>query len=328
MREKKIAFLTHPDFTKHFATYDHPECPGRTEEIREMIVDSQFFVHLELVYPQPAEIETILPIHPRRYLDKLRKASEDGNYWFGYEDTFINKFSYDTALLSAGGAIEGVRLVLSGRSDHAFCSIRPPGHHASEEQGMGFCLINNIAVAARYAQKRYGLEKVLILDWDVHHGNGTQKIFEEDPSVFYLSIHEHPTFIFPGTGRRWETGTGRGKGYTLNIPLPPGAGDREYIHSMETQVIPAIKSYAPDLILISAGFDAHQEDPLSDMKVTEKGFRTMTSLALKASQEYSTGKVVSLMEGGYNLHALKESVRAHIEALIFGKEEKCSYTIE
>jgi acetoin utilization deacetylase AcuC-like enzyme len=256
-------------------------------------------------------------VHSSGYLEKLKTACENGNYWFGYEDTYINKFSYEIALLSVGGCIEGVRIVLQDEHDRAFCSVRPPGHHAGRDQGMGFCLLNNISIAARIAQKEFGAGKIMIIDWDVHHGNGTQNIFEEDPSVFYVSIHEHPTFIFPGTGRRWEKGSGPGSGYTMNIPLPPGAGDSEYIQSMESLVVPAIKSFAPDLILISAGFDAHKEDPLSDMVVTEEGFRRITALTLKASADYSTGKVVSMLEGGYNLEAMKESVRIHLEEMIF-----------
>jgi acetoin utilization deacetylase AcuC-like enzyme len=326
---KKISFVTHPDCEKHFSTYNHPESPERTRKVAKLAEDSRLGIHMELVCPHPAEIDTAMLIHPRRYLEKLRSACVNGNYWFDYEDTFINKFSYDVALLSAGGAIEAVRRVLSSTSDRAFCSIRPPGHHASREQGMGFCLINNIAIAARYAQKRCGVEKVLIFDWDAHHGNGTQSIFEEDPTVYYISIHEHPTFIFPGTGRRWEAGTGSGRGYTMNIPLPPGAGDKEYIQSVENHVIPVIKSFAPELILISAGFDAHRDDLLSDMNVTAKGFGKMTAMMMKASVEYSTGKVVSVLEGGYNLEALDESVRAHLEEMIFcDKEEKCLYSEE
>lgn len=320
----KIAFVTHPDYTKHFPTYDHPECPDRVTAIAKLVENSALAEHVDILHPEPAPIDQVTLVHSPAYLEKLKTACENGKFWFDYEDTYINAFSYEIALLSAGGCIEGARAVLEGPYERVFCSVRPPGHHAAGDLGMGFCLLNNIAITARVAQRQWGLGKIMILDWDVHHGNGTQEIFEKDPSVFYVSIHEHPTFIFPGTGRRWERGSGPGSGYSMNIPLPPGAGDGEYIHSMESHVIPAIKEFAPELILISAGFDAHNQDPISDMTVTEEGFRKLTALTLEASRDYSSGKVVSILEGGYHLEALKASVRMHLEELIFfGKEGKC-----
>jgi acetoin utilization deacetylase AcuC-like enzyme len=314
----KIAYISHPDYAKHYATYDHPESPDRTRIINEEIENSRLRKYIDLFQAEPAPVEHIVEVHPPGYLERLKEACENGNFWFDYEDTFINRYSYDTAILSAGGCLNGVSLLLSGKYERAFCSVRPPGHHAEKEKGMGFCLFNNAAISARFAQKRFGIEKIMIIDWDVHHGNGTQ----QDPSVFYISIHEHPTFIFPGTGRRWETGKGKGKGFTLNIPMGPGSGDNEYIDVFHGNIVPYIKLFKPELIIISAGFDAHIEDPLGDMNVTERGFREMTELIVNHSSDCSGGKILSILEGGYNLEALRKSVIHHLAGMIRGRKEE------
>lgn len=327
--KKNTAFVTHTDFDRHHAPYDHPECPDRTRTLIDLMNDSPLRDHTDLVFAPPAEMDHLEQIHSASYLKRLGEACRRGDQWFDYEDTYINRDSFEVALLSAGGCIEGVRLALSEGYSRVFCSTRPPGHHAGGEQGMGFCLLNNVAISARYAQHTFSVDKIMIIDWDAHHGNGTQHLFEDDRSVYYVSIHEHPTFIFPGTGRRWEVGKGKGAGYTMNIPLPPGAGDDEYIHSFETLVIPALRSFAPELIFISAGFDGHRDDPLSDMNLTEEGYRKMTSLIVQGSKDHSNGKIVSMLEGGYNLGALKESVRVHIEEMTRPeKEEACSFIEE
>jgi acetoin utilization deacetylase AcuC-like enzyme len=206
--------------------------------------------------------------------------------------------------------------VAEGTVDRAFCAVRPPGHHAGQDVGMGFCLLNNAAVAARYLQARHGVGKVLIVDWDVHHGNGTQNIFLEDPTVFFFSIHEHPTFLYPGTGRRWEIGKGKGEGATLNAPMAPGAGDAEYRTAFEQMLKPAVERFRPEIILVSAGFDAHRDDPLADLQVTEEGFRYMTRHVLALADRFCQGKVVSILEGGYETSSLTSCIEIHVRELL------------
>jgi acetoin utilization deacetylase AcuC-like enzyme len=228
-------------------------------------------------------------------------------------DTCISPDSYRVALLAVGGALLAVDQVVEGRPDNAFVALRPPGHHAERERAMGFCLFNNVAIAARYAQRRYGLKRVLIVDWDVHHGNGTQHTFEDDPSVLFFSTHQFP--FYPGTGRTSERGTGAGLGYTLNVPLAAGCGDNEYRQVFEKILYPAAQAFEPQLVLVSAGFDAHRNDPLASMNVTEDGYAHMTSIVRDIAERYCEGRLVSLLEGGYNLEALAHSVERHLHVL-------------
>jgi len=326
---KRLAFLSHPECLKHVAPYNHPESPDRVKAVGEKVLASTLTGRIDFFEAEPAKLIDITAVHPLRYVKRLQKSCEGGETWFDYEDTYINSHSFLAAMHSAGGAVEGVKRVLSGEYDRAFCCVRPPGHHAEQERGMGFCLFNNVSIAAKYARGNGGSRRVMIVDWDVHHGNGTQDIFQKDPTVFYFSIHEHPTYLFPGTGRRWDTGKGKGAGSTMNVPLLPGSGDEEYIQAFETQLVPTIKVFNPDLILISAGFDAHGDDSMSDMTVTEGGFGEMTRLVREASERYSNGKIVSILEGGYQIDALVASVLHHLKELtVCGREVTCSFTEE
>jgi acetoin utilization deacetylase AcuC-like enzyme len=264
-------------------------------------------------YPEDADI---VRVHDPSYLRKLETACRRGDLTLDAEDTYLNRNSYTVALLSAGGAIAGAEAVITGRVRRAFCAIRPPGHHADGGTGMGFCLLNNIAIAARHLQARYGVSRVFIVDWDVHHGNGTQNIFLEDPSVYFFSIHEHPSFLYPGTGRRWETGRGAGEGTTLNSPMAPGAGDIEYRMAFEQLLRPAVDAFRPEIFLVSAGFDAHRDDPLADIQLTEEGFRFMTRFVVDLANRHCGGRVVSLLEGGYDLDSVTSSVEAHVLELL------------
>jgi acetoin utilization deacetylase AcuC-like enzyme len=216
-------------------------------------------------------------------------------------------------LLAVGGALQAVDQVVDRRVRNAFVALRPPGHHAERDRAMGFCLFNNVAIAARYAQQQYGLKRVLIVDWDVHHGNGTQHAFEDDPSVLFFSTHQYP--FYPGTGRASERGNGPGLGYTVNVPLAAGCGDQEYIEVFEKILYPAAQAFRPDLVLISAGFDAHREDPLAGMLVTEGGYERMTTIVREIAEQCCAGRLVSLLEGGYNLEALARSVERHLRTL-------------
>jgi acetoin utilization deacetylase AcuC-like enzyme len=228
-------------------------------------------------------------------------------------DTGVSPGSWRAALLSAGGALLACDAVLAGKARSAFVCTRPPGHHAEAGRAMGFCLFNNIAVAARHLQRAHGLGRILIVDWDVHHGNGTQHMFETDPTVFYFSTHQFP--FYPGTGSARETGSGRGAGFTLNYPMPAGSGDAEYIEVFQSVLCPEIDRVQPEAILISAGFDAHRDDPLAGMSLTEKGYAALTSILREAAGRHCDGRIISLLEGGYDLQALAAAVEAHLLAL-------------
>jgi len=313
---KRVAYVYHPDYLLHVPPFDHPESPERLEALHRHFDSAGIAPLLIPVTPDYPDNGQILRVHDPAYLRKLEMACRRGDLTLDEEDTYLDKNSYATALLSAGGAIAGADAVASGTADRAFCAIRPPGHHATRSEGMGFCLLNNAAVAARYLQERHGVARVMIVDWDVHHGNGTQEIFLEDPSVFYFSIHENPSFLYPGTGRRWETGRGAGEGTTLNAPMPPGAGDEEYRLAFEQMLAPAAERFRPDMLLVSAGFDAHRNDPLADLNVTEEGFRFMTRFLATLANAYCGGRIVSILEGGYEPQSLVRSAEVHLRELL------------
>ena len=228
-------------------------------------------------------------------------------------DTDVNRRSFEVALHATGTCLNAVDLVFQKKAGNAFCIVRPPGHHAGPARGMGFCLFNNIAIAARYAQRRYGIERVAIADWDVHHGNGTQDIFYTDPSVFFFSTHQHPWY--PGTGASSETGEGAGKGFTLNCPLPAGSGRDEIFGAFRDQFAPRMEAFRPDLVLISAGFDSRNGDPLGRFLLSDGDFRDLTSFMLEIAHSYSGGRFVSVLEGGYDLNGLSHAVSAHVHSL-------------
>jgi acetoin utilization deacetylase AcuC-like enzyme len=246
-------------------------------------------------------------------VDRLAQAAPEQGYVYLDADTPMAPGSYRAALQAVGGTLAAIDAVMDGRVANAFCAVRPPGHHAEPSRAMGFCLFNNVAVGARYVQQRYGLARVLIVDWDVHHGNGTQAAFYNDPTVLYVSLHQYPWY--PGTGSVEEVGTGPGEGYTLNLPMPAGGGDDEYLTAFDLRIRPVVRDFAPDFVLISAGFDAHRDDPLAMMAVTEVGYRTMTAFVKAWAADTARGRVVSCLEGGYNLSALADSVEIHVRTL-------------
>jgi acetoin utilization deacetylase AcuC-like enzyme len=246
-------------------------------------------------------------VHTREHIDGVKRACQAGGGVLDAGDTHVSPESYEVARLAAGSVLSCIDEVLSGSVRSAFSAVRPPGHHAERDGPMGFCLFNNAAVGARYARK-HGVERVAILDWDVHHGNGTQHIFEEDPSVLYVSLHQSP--LYPGTGAATERGRGAGEGATLNIPLPAGTGEERYFAELSGKVVPALREFAPGLLIISAGFDAHRDDPLADMRLTEESFGAFTRLV------NGLAPMVSVLEGGYNLAALAASVEHHLRAMM------------
>ena len=237
---------------------------------------------------------------------------------FDYPDNQMCQETYETALLAVGGILDTLRRVMAGEIRNAFCAVRPPGHHAEISKAMGFCYFNNVAIAARFLQDELGVQRIAIIDFDVHHGNGTQHIFEYDSTVFYYSIHEHPSFAYPGTGREFEKGADAGYGYTLNTPILPGQGDREYQERIESELIPAMDFFEPDFILVSAGFDAHRDDDMSGINLSTDCFSWIAETLMRLAHTHTDGKLVSVLEGGYSLDRLPELIKKHVEILLNG----------
>lgn len=307
----QTALVTSRIFLEH-ETGDHPERPARLEAILRYLERTGRLDDRRLVEPDPADEETIALVHDRAYIEELRAFAARGGGWLD-ADTVVSPRSFDVARLAVGAAVTAVELVLRSEAPRAFALVRPPGHHAEPDRGMGFCLFNNIAVAAAWALQRHGLERVAIIDWDVHHGNGTQAAFYRTDRVLFVSIHQWP--LYPGTGRADEIGEGQGRGYTLNIPLPPRSDDAAYLRAFDEQIEPRVRAYRPQLLLVSAGYDAHYADPLAAMAVTEQGFGAMAGRVLAWAREWCDGRLVLVLEGGYNLSALASSVAATLDAL-------------
>ncbi|MHC1575131.1 MAG: histone deacetylase family protein [Candidatus Methanogasteraceae archaeon] len=299
------SIVYHPDYLLH-ATGNHPERKERLIAIMQLIEETG--IDLRRIKPEPASIEEIRHVHDPDYISKVREYSKREIPLD--PDTILCKDSYRAALLAAGGMIRAIDLAAGGES--AFALVRPPGHHALPDRGMGFCLFNNLAIGVRHAQK-IGYDRVLVVDWDVHHGNGTQYTFYDDPSVFYFSVHQYPHY--PGTGSSDETGAEAGQGYTLNVPLPAGSGDAAYTRAFEEILMPAASRFYPDIILVSAGFDAHIDDPLAGMAVTTEGFGRMASIVSSIADRCCEGRLAVTLEGGYDLHALSHSVVRVLEVM-------------
>jgi acetoin utilization deacetylase AcuC-like enzyme len=311
---RKVAFIYHQDYLKHDTGAGHVEQPDRLRAIVNRLIATPLWKALLHLQPQPAPREWMSTVHTERHIATVEERCKKGEVILDEGDTHVCPVSFDVALLAAGGVLRGVDELMSGRAEAVFCAIRPPGHHAETARAMGFCLFNNVACAARYAQKRYGVERIAILDWDVHHGNGTQEIFYEDNSVFYISLHQYP--FYPGTGSAEETGEGKGEGFTLNCPMKAGSGDREYREAFMRKILPSLHAFKPDLIMISAGFDAHRDDPLANINLTDESFAWMTEALKEVAQKYGSGRIVSVLEGGYNLQALAVSVERHLAKLL------------
>ena len=311
-------------YLDHGTRSGHPENRKRLEALLAAIHQEGMRESLIMLEPYVPAMESLHAVHDPSYLETFREAVARGDRYFSTQDCAISGESYPTALLAAGGVMAGIDAVFSGRSDNAFCIIRPPGHHAGRASAMGFCFVNNVAVGVMYARSAYGVGRVCILDWDVHHGNGTQEIFEEDPGVLFISLHEHPSFCYPGTGRRMDRGKGAGLGTTLNLPLPPHAGDREIVDAFDREAVPAIDRFRPELILLSAGFDAHRDDPIAELECTEDAFVHMTRRVLELADRHCGGRVVSVLEGGYRTESLVVSAIAHIKTLQGREVSPCS----
>lgn len=307
-----VGLVYHADYLKHHAGAQHPERPDRLEAVMQALEIGGCAHHL---LPIASDIDVegwIAKVHDPDHLRLVQAACQRGRAALD-PDTIVCQESFDVALKAVAGTLAAADAVIDGTFAHVFCAVRPPGHHATTQRAMGFCLFNNVAVLTRYLQQHHGLDNILIIDWDVHHGNGTQHIFENDPSVLYFSVHQYP--FYPGTGAATETGSGRGEGYTMNAPLPAGTGDDVYTAIFERQLKPRALEYRPDCVLISAGFDAHYADPLAQMQVTEAGYRQLTSIVNEIAASCSQNRLISVLEGGYNLDALGRCVQAHVEEL-------------
>jgi acetoin utilization deacetylase AcuC-like enzyme len=301
-----------PVYKKHITGIRHPERPQRCDAIMNALeADKQ--LRLEKIEPRPATDAEIIACHTEGYLDVARRDITSGATNLSTGDTTVCKDSLAVALLAAGGTLSAVDAVFESKANNVFCAVRPPGHHARPAVGMGFCVFNNAAIAARYAQKKHKIGKVLIVDWDVHHGNGTQDIFYEDGSVFYFSTHQSPWY--PGTGRADETGAGKGKGSTLNCPFSAGAGEKEIIGAFTDKLVPAANAFKPELVIISAGFDSRVGDPLGGFVLTDADFRELTKIMMTIADEHAGGRVVSVLEGGYSLQGLASAATAHVRTL-------------
>jgi acetoin utilization deacetylase AcuC-like enzyme len=307
-----IGFAWHPACLAHSNGPGHPERPERLQAIRAHLEATGLLARMLAIEPAPCPLDLIARVHTREHIDLVRRACERAPAWLD-PDTGVSAGTWEAALLSAGGGVAACDAVIERRVSAAFVATRPPGHHAEADRAMGFCLFNNVAIAARHLQDRHGVGRVFILDWDVHHGNATQHSFEEDDTVFYFSTHQFP--FYPGTGARGERGRGRGAGFTLNVPMRPGSGDGDYLHVFRDELVPALNAFRPEFILVSAGFDAHRDDPLAGMALTEAGYAALTGVVREAADRLCDGRVVSLLEGGYDLRALALSVEAHLRSL-------------
>lgn len=313
---KRTGFLYDERFLLHRTGPHHPEIPARLDAVFKGASENGLFGRLIRLHAMAAEPRWIEAVHPREYIRRFEEACLMGLSEFDHPDNQICEDTFQTALLAAGGTVEAVRQVMEGHLDNAFCAVRPPGHHAEREKAMGFCMLNNVAIAATYLREAWGVERIGIVDFDVHHGNGTQHIFEKDPSVFFYSIHEHPTFSYPGTGREFERGSGPGYGFTLNSPILPGLGDEDYKEAFERDLIPAFDRFKPQFMLVSAGFDAHQDDDMSDILVSTQGFSWMMRKLMELAHRHAGGRLVSVLEGGYSLERLPELSSEHLKILL------------
>jgi len=312
-------FVYHADYLKH-DTGVHPETAERLRVIIRELEEKGIAEKLRRIVPVKVSKEQLRHVHTPEYIGEVEAMCRRGGGALDL-DTPLCEATYEIAMLAAGGVTKAVDEVMdkSNSLKHVFALIRPPGHHATPNKGMGFCIFNNIAIAAEHLKREYGIDRVLIADWDVHHGNGTQEVFFEDPSVLYFSTHQYPHY--PGTGWLYEVGKGEGEGFTVNVPLPAGTDDDGYLHALTNILVPIAMEFSPDFVLVSVGFDAHAADPLASMNVTSRGFGRFTSLIKDIAEKNGNGRVVMALEGGYNLNAIAESALSVFNSLLSDESE-------
>jgi acetoin utilization deacetylase AcuC-like enzyme len=309
----KTGLACDPVCREHRPGWGHPESPERLDAVLRGISEAAPAGALEPLAARAATDDELALCHTRGYIEWVREDILSGESSLRTGDTNVSARSLDAARAAAGAGLAAVDAVLEGRVRNAFCAVRPPGHHASSDRGMGFCVFNNVAIAARHARRRHGVERVLIADWDVHHGNGTQAIFYEDPTVFFFSTHQWP--CYPGTGRASETGAGPGRGYTLNCPFPAGSGRAEIVGAFRDRLVPAMRAFKPGLVLVSAGFDSREGDTLGRFALTDGDFAELTGIVMEIAAEYAGGRLVSMLEGGYDRPGLAAAAGAHVRRM-------------
>lgn len=310
---RRIGIVRDPRFLEHKTGVHHIEVPRRLETIYSMLDSDGLSGRLQVVEPRFASLEEIELAHSPAYIEKILDTAGEPLRYLD-PDTVTSERSCEAAFLAAGGVLEAVRRVLDGELDAAFALIRPPGHHAERDRQMGFCIFNNIAVAAKFCLRAYHLRRILIVDWDVHHPNGTQHLFEQSPEVLLFSTHRFP--FFPGTGAIEENGRGEGLGFTVNVPLPARQDDRDFALIYQHLLEPMAREFNPELVLVSAGFDTHTDDPIGGMNMTGRGYAFLTDMLLRIADDVCGGKIVLLLEGGYDLGALRTSVKAVLETML------------
>ena len=295
-------------YKKHINGYSHPECPERLEVIYEMLDQPEMNGLFKKIFPREATEEEITAVHAPSYYRTVSETALRRGITPLDADTSASPDSFRAAKLAAGGFLSLLEIIQDGLLENGFALVRPPGHHAEANRAMGFCIFNNVAIGALYLIKKFTLNKVLIVDWDLHHGNGTQHSFYDNSQILYFSTHQYP--YYPGTGNFGDVGEGKGKGFTINVPLQPGAGDEEYSMIFKEILMPIAREFSPDFILVSAGFDIHFDDPLGGMRVTPEGFASLTRMLMDCAQQSCNDKLAMVLEGGYGLTGLRDSVRA------------------
>lgn len=310
---RPTALLLDPVYREHDPGAGHPEQPARYDAVTRAVEGTGLATNLFPVDVRAATEDEIALVHGRKYIETVKREIAAGAHELSTGDTNVGPRSFEVAVRAVGGILNSIDGVFKGISANAFCAVRPPGHHARPDQGMGFCIFNNIAIAARYAQRKHGITKVLVADWDVHHGNGTQDTFYEDGSVFFFSTHQSPWY--PGTGAANETGEGKGKGSTMNFPFPAGAGRGEIVGAFRESLRRTADAFKPDLVMISAGFDSRDGDPLGRFTLTDADFADLTKTMLEIAGVHAEGRLISILEGGYSLNGLTAAVGAHVTAL-------------
>jgi acetoin utilization deacetylase AcuC-like enzyme len=312
-KKKPTALVADPLFKEHDTGEGHPERPERFDAVMQRLTAAKFYPSLKRIETRHATDDEIALCHGRGYISAVRQDVAAGASALRTGDTAISERSLEVAIEAVGGVLNAVDAVMNGDARNAFCAVRPPGHHATPNRGMGFCIFNNVAVAARYAQKHHGAGRVLIADWDVHHGNGTQDCFYDDGTVLFMSAHQSPWY--PGTGMSWETGKSAGRGTTLNCPFPAGAGREEILGAFRNKLLPAAKDFKPDVVFLSAGFDSRLGDPLGRFTLSDDDFVELTGVMLEIADTHAGGRLISLLEGGYALDGLASAAARHVETL-------------